>query len=100
MFVQYDCVLTLKRLHLAKPSVVCQQVKLVSQKNPNILIMAQISSSFSKSSIFRVERADSGHQHKNLLSLHSLQATPSFSRFFSAKSIHQDACINMYKVAR
>lgn len=57
MFVQYDCVLTLKRLHLAQPSVVCQQVKLVSQKNPNILIMAQISSCFSKSSIFRVVRA-------------------------------------------
>lgn len=57
MFVHYDCVLTRKRLHLAQPSVVCQQVKLVSQKNPNILIMAQISSSFSKSSIFRVERA-------------------------------------------
>lgn len=56
MFVQYNCVLTLKQLHLAQPSIVCQQVKLVSQKNPNILIMAQICSSFSKSSIFCVER--------------------------------------------
>lgn len=80
--------------HLAQPSVVCQQVKLVSQKNPNILIMAQISSSFSKSSIFVLKGRHSGHQHKNLLALHSLQATPWFSRCFAAKLIHQDACIN------